>query len=333
MTVTRYDVLGIGNAIVDVLARAEEDFLLRQGMRKGGMALIDADRAEAIYRGMGPAVEVSGGSAANTIVGVASLGARAAFIGKVKDDMLGRAFAHDIRAAGVTFATTPAADGAPTGRCYVLVTPDGERTMNTFLGAAQDLHPADIDADMIAASAITYLEGYLWDPRNAKDAFLKAATIAHDAGRIVALTLSDAFCVDRWRDEFFHLMRSRTVDLIFANETELHSLYQTADFDAAAAALRADIEAAVVTRSEKGCLVIGPDGTEAVPAFPVERVVDTTGAGDLFAAGFLCGLARGADDRTCGRLGALAAAEVIQHLGARPEASLKDLARENGLAD
>jgi sugar/nucleoside kinase (ribokinase family) len=333
MTVTRYDVLGIGNAIVDVLARAEEDFLLRQGMRKGGMALIDADRAEAIYQVMGPAVEVSGGSAANTIVGVASLGARAAFIGKVKDDMLGRAFAHDIRAAGVTFATTPAADGAPTGRCYVLVTPDGERTMNTFLGAAQDLHPADIDADMIVASAVTYLEGYLWDPRNAKDAFLKAATIAHDGGRIVALTLSDAFCVDRWRDEFLHLMRSRTVDLIFANETELHSLYQTADFEAAAAALRADVEAAVVTRSEKGCLVIGPDGTEAVPAFPVERVVDTTGAGDLFAAGFLCGLARGADDRTCGRLGALAAAEVIQHLGARPEASLKDLARENGLAD
>ena len=333
MTVTRYDVLGIGNAIVDVLARAEEDFLLRQGMRKGGMALIDADRAEAIYQAMGPAVEVSGGSAANTIVGVASLGARAAFIGKVKDDLLGRAFAHDIRAAGVTFATTPAADGAPTGRCYVLVTPDGERTMNTFLGAAQDLHPADIDANMIAASAVTYLEGYLWDPRNAKDAFLKAAKIAHDAGRIVALTLSDAFCVDRWRDEFLHLMRSRTVDLIFANETELHSLYQTADFNAAAAALRADVEAAVVTRSEKGCLVIGPDGTEAVPAFPVERVVDTTGAGDLFAAGFLCGLARGADDRTCGRLGALAAAEVIQHLGARPEASLKDLARENGLAD
>jgi adenosine kinase len=333
MTVTRYDVLGIGNAIVDVIARAEEDFLLRQGMRKGGMALIDADRAEAIYQAMGPAVEVSGGSAANTIVGVASIGARAAFIGKVKDDMLGRAFAHDIRAAGVTFATTPAAAGAPTGRCYVLVTPDGERTMNTFLGAAQDLHPADIDAGVIAASAIIYLEGYLWDPRNAKDAFLKAAKIAHDAGRIVALTLSDAFCVDRWRDEFLHLMRSRTVDLIFANETELHSLYQTADFDAAAAALRADVEAAVVTRSEKGCLVIGPDGTEAVPAFPVERVVDTTGAGDLFAAGFLCGLARGADDRTCGRLGALAAAEVIQHLGARPETSLKDLARENGLAD
>ena len=293
MTLTRYDVLGIGNAIVDVLARAEEDFLLRQGMRKGGMALIDADRAEAIYQAMGPAVEVSGGSAANTIVGVASLGARAAFIGKVKDDLLGRAFAHDIRAAGVTFATTPAADGAPTGRCYVLVTPDGERTMNTFLGAAQDLHPADIDADTIAASAITYLEGYLWDPSNAKDAFLKAATIAHDAGRIVALTLSDAFCVDRWRDEFLHLMRSRTVDLIFANETELHSLYQTADFDAAVAALRADVATAVVTRSEKGCLVIGPDGTEAVPAFPVDSIRNVLVSAPLDSISVLNGLAGG----------------------------------------
>jgi adenosine kinase len=211
------------------------------------------------------------------------------------------------------------------------VTPDGERTMNTFLGAAQDLHPADIDADLIAASAVTYLESYLWDPKNAKDAFLKAAAVAHDAGRIVALTLSDAFCVDRWRDEFLQLMRSGTVDLIFANEAELHSLYQTSDFDAAVAALRADVKAAAVTRSEKGCLVIGADGTEAVAAFPVARVVDTTGAGDLFAAGFLSGLARGADDRTCGRLGALAAAEVIQHLGARPETSLKDLARDNGL--
>jgi len=333
MTATRYDVLGIGNAIVDVLARTEEDFLLKQGMYKGSMALIDAPRAEAIYDAMGPAIEISGGSAANTIVGVAGLGARAAFIGKVKDDELGRTFAHDIRSAGVTFTTPPAADGAPTARCYVLVTPDGERTMNTYLGAAQDLHPNDIDAEMIAASAIIYLEGYLWDPKNAKDAFLKAAKIAHRAKRTVALTLSDAFCVDRWRAEFLDLMRSRTVDLIFANEAELHSLYQTADFDTAVKALRADVKAAVVTRSEKGCLVVGADGTEAVPAFPVERVVDTTGAGDLFAAGFLAGLARGADDRTCGRLGALAAAEVIQHLGARPETSLKDLARENGLLD
>jgi len=333
MASARYDVIGIGNAIVDVIARAEEDFLLKQSMRKGTMALIDEVRAEAIYDAMGPAVEVSGGSAANTIVGLSSLGARGAFVGKVKDDGLGRAFSHDIRAAGVTFATPPASAGPSTGRCYVLVTPDGERTMNTYLGAAQDLHPADIDAEMIAASAITYLEGYLWDPKNAKDAFLKAAKIAHDAKRQVALSLSDAFCVDRWRDEFLQLMRSRTVDLIFANEGELQSLYQTADFETAVKALRADMDVAVVTRSEKGCIVINPEDIEAVPAFPVERVVDTTGAGDLFAAGFLSGLARGADDRTCGRLGAMAAAEVIQHLGARPEASLKELARDNGLAD
>jgi adenosine kinase len=333
MAPARYDVLGIGNAIVDVIARTEENFLLAQGMRKGGMALIDEARARAIYDAMGPAVEISGGSAANTIVGLASLGARAAFVGKVKADELGQTFSHDIRSAGVSFTTRPAADGPSTGRCYVLVTPDGERTMNTYLGAAQDLHPGDIDADAIAASAITYLEGYLWDPKNAKEAFLKAAKIAHEAGRKVALTLSDAFCVDRWRDEFLQLMRTRTVDLIFANEAELHSLYQTSNFDAAVTALRADIDVAVVTRSEKGCLVVGPDSVEAVPAFPVERVVDTTGAGDLFAAGFLSGLARGADDRTCGRLGAMAAAEVIQHIGARPEASLKDLARDNGLAD
>ena len=333
MSSARFDVLGIGNAIVDVIARTEEDFLLKQGMHKGTMALIDEARAQAIYDAMGPAIETSGGSAANTIVGLASLGSRSAFIGKVKDDELGRTFAHDIRAAGASYTTPPAADGPSTARCYVLVTPDGERTMNTYLGAAQDLHPADIDAELVAASAVLYLEGYLWDPKNAKDAFIKAAKIAHDAERTVALSLSDAFCVDRWRAEFLQLMRSGTVDLIFANETELHSLYQTSDFDTAVAALRADVSAAVVTRSEKGCIVLGPEGTEAVPAFSIERVIDTTGAGDLFAAGFLSGLARGADDRTCGRLGALAAAEVIQHLGARPETSLRDLAGENGLMD
>ncbi|MGH7249302.1 MAG: adenosine kinase, partial [Pseudomonadota bacterium] len=331
MASSRYDVLGIGNAIVDVIARAEGDFLLKHGMRKGAMTLIDEARAETIYDAMGPAMEISGGSAANTVVGVSCLGARAAFVGKVKDDALGRAFGHDLRAAGVTFATPPASAGPSTGRCYVLVTPDGERTLNTYLGAAQDLHPADIDEEVIAASAISYLEGYLWDPKHAKDAFLKAAKIAHEAKRKVALSLSDAFCVDRWRDEFLQLMRSRTVDLIFANEAELHSLYQTPDFEAAVAALRADIGMAVVTRSEKGCLVLGFGGIEAVQAFPVERVVDATGAGDLFAAGFLCGLGRGADGGTCARLGGLAAAEVIQHIGARPETSLKDLARENGL--
>jgi sugar/nucleoside kinase (ribokinase family) len=331
MPTVRFDVLGIGNAIVDVIARAEDDFLLGQGMRKGAMALIDETRAGAIYDAMGPAIEISGGSAANTIVGVASLGGRGAFVGKVKDDELGRVFAHDIRAAGVGFETAPAADGPSTGRCYVLVTPDGERTMNTFLGAAQDLHPNDIDAEVIAAAAITYLEGYLWDPPHAKDAFLKAAKVAHAAERSVALTLSDAFCVDRYRGEFLDLIRSRTIDLVFANERELTSLYQTADFDTAVNALRNDATLAVVTRSEKGCLVVSREETVAVPAHPVERVVDATGAGDLFAAGFMVGLSRGADNRACARLGALAAAEVIGHLGARPETSLKELAEQDGL--
>ena len=331
MTTPAYDVLGLGNAIVDVIARTEDDFLVRQGMSKGGMALIDEPRAQAIYDAMGPAVEISGGSAANTIAGVASFGARAAFIGKVKDDKLGHAFAHDIRASGVAFSTIPARDGPATARCYILVTPDGERTMNTYLGAAQNLHPRDVDSNAVGAAAITYLEGYLWDPADAKEAFRKAAEAAHGAGRMVALTLSDAFCVDRWRNEFLELVRSRTVDLLFANEAELKSLYLTADFDAAVTELRTDARLAVVTRSEKGCLVLRPDGIDQVRAFPVERVVDTTGAGDLFAAGFLTGLARGRKPADAARLGALAAGEVIQHLGARPEQSLKDLAAQNGL--
>jgi len=332
MTTTRYDVLGIGNAIVDVIARTEDDFLVRQNMRKGGMQLIDEARAEAIYEVMGPAVEISGGSAANTTVGVTSFGGRAAFVGKVKDDQLGRVFSHDIRAAGVAFDTPPGADGPSTARCYILVTPDGERTMNTFLGAAQDLHPNDIDADAIAGSAITYLEGYLWDPPHAKAAFLKAAGIAHGAGRSVALTLSDAFCVDRYRAEFLDLIRDGTVDIVFANEHELHSLYQTADFETAIKALRNDAKLAVITRSEKGCVIVSREQTDAVSATPIDRVVDATGAGDLFASGFLLGLSRGADNRTAARLGALAAAEVIQHLGARPETSLKRLAEQSGLA-
>ena len=330
MTSTRFDVLGIGNAIVDVIARTEDDFLAKQKMRKGAMQLIDEAQAGAIYDAMGPAVEVSGGSAANTIVGVASLGGRAAFIGKVKDDELGRVFAHDIRAAGVAFATPPASAGPSTARCYVLVTPDGERTMNTYLGATQDLHPNDIDADAIAAARIIYLEGYLWDPPHAKEAFLKAAKIAHGSERDVALTLSDAFCVGRYRAEFLDLIRTGTVDIVFANESELHSLYETADFDTAVNALRNDVRLAVITRSEKGCLVVTREETDAIPASPIERLVDATGAGDLFAAGFLVGLSRGVDYRTAARLGALAAAEVIQHLGARPETSLKNLARDNG---
>src|SRR5271154_1606515 len=241
MTAAKYDVLGIGNAIFDVLVQTDEGFLSRHGMTKGGMALIDEDRALSIYRDMGPAVEISGGSAANTIVGVANLGARAAYVGKVRDDQIGHLYTHDIRAAGVAFETKAASGVPATGCSYILVTPDGERTMNTYLGAAQDLTPGDIDAAQVAASAIVYLEGYLWDPKSAKEAFVKASTIAHDAGRQVALTLSDSFCVDRYRGEFLDLMRRGTVDLIFANEAELQSLYQTSDFETALKQLRNDI--------------------------------------------------------------------------------------------
>ena len=331
MPQAKYDVLGIGNAIFDVLVQTDEGLLAAHGMTKGGMSLIDEARAAAIYRDMGPAVEMSGGSAANTIVGIANLGARAAYVGKVKDDQIGRLYMHDIRAAGVAFETRPASDGPATGCSYILVTPDGERTMNTYLGAAQDLTPGDIDAAQIAASAITYLEGYLWDPKSAKEAFVKASTIAHEAGRQVALTLSDSFCVDRYRDEFLELMRKGTVDLVFANEAELHSLYQTSDFDTALTQLRNDATLGVVTRSENGCVVASKGRVIAVPAFPIEKMVDTTGAGDLFAAGFLFGLVRGAGFEAAGRLGALAAAEVIQHIGARPQTPLKELARQNGL--
>src|SRR3954471_9027622 len=335
MAEAKYDVLGIGNAIFDVLVRTDEGFLKRHGMTKGGMALIDEARALAIYGDMGKdsgtPVEMSGGSAANTIVGVASLGARTAFIGKIKDDQIGRLYSHDIKAANVAFATAPATGGPATGCCYILVTPDGERTMNTYLGAAQELTSDDIDAAEIAASGIVYLEGYLWDPKNAKQAFLKASTIAHGAGRQVALTLSDAFCVDRYRGEFIDLMRTGTVDLVFANEAELHSLYETSDFETGLKQLRVDVKLGVVTRSEKGCVVASRQGVIAVPAFPVERIIDSTGAGDLFAAGFLFGLSRNAGYENAARLGALAAAEVIQHIGARPQTSLKQLAQQSGL--
>ncbi|MGY8676762.1 adenosine kinase [Bradyrhizobium sp. UFLA05-153] len=331
MADAKYDVLGIGNALFDVLVRTDEAFLAKHGMTKGSMSLIDEARAAAIYKDMGPATVVSGGSAANTIVGVASLGARASYVGKVKDDQIGKLYVHDIRAAGVAFDTPAAKDGPATGCSYILVTADGERTMNTYLGAAQDLSPADIDPAEIAAARIVYLEGYLWDPKNAKDAFLKAAKIAHDARRRVALTLSDSFCVDRYRDEFLSLMKNGTVDIVFANESELHSLYMTSDFDAALKQLRNDVNLGVVTRSEKGCMVVSSEDAVAVPASPIDKLVDTTGAGDLFAAGFLFGLARDLSYKQCGQLGALAAAEVIQHIGARPQVSLKELAQQRGL--
>jgi adenosine kinase len=285
MAATRFDVLGIGNAVVDVIARTEDDFLIRQKMRKGTMQLIDAAEATRIYDAMGPAIEVSGGSAANTIVGSAGLGARAAFIGKVRDDELGRVFAHDIRAEGA-FLRLPRLRRPSTGRCCV--GRPTERTMNTYLGAAQDLHPNDIDPEAIAATQIIYLEGYLWDPPHAKEAFLKAAKIAHGSERDVALTLSDAFCVDRYRADFLHLIRTGTVDLVFANERELHSLYETADFDTAVNALRNDARAAVITRSEHGCLVVTREETVAVPACPVERVVEPPAQRPV-RAGFLVG--------------------------------------------
>ena len=331
MADAKYDVLGVGNAIFDVLVKTDEAFLASHGMTKGSMALIDEARAASIYRDMGPATEMSGGSAANTIVGIAGLGARAAFVGKVKDDQIGNMYAHDIRAAGVAFTTKAASDGPATGCSYILVTGDGERTMNTYLGAAQNLTPADIDPTEVAASKIVYLEGYLWDPKEAKDAFVKASKIAHEAGRQVALTLSDAFCVDRYRGEFVELMRNGTVDLLFANEAELHSLYQTSDFDTALKQLRTDARLGVVTRSEKGCVVASKDAVVAVPAAKIETIVDTTGAGDLFAAGFLFGHVRGFGFENAGKLGALAAAEVIQHIGARPQVSLKELAQQRGL--
>ena len=325
------DVLALGNAIVDVIARTDESFLLAQDVRKGGMQLIDEARAEALYAAMGPATIVSGGSAANTVVGAAALGCRTGFVGKVRDDEVGRIFMHDLRAVGVAFEVAPAQDGPATARSFILVTPDGERTMNTYLGACQNLGPEDVDADAVRGAKILYLEGYLWDPPAAKDAFRRAVSLAHEAGNAVALTLSDAFCVDRYRDEFLGLIRDGSVDILFANIHELQSLYTTADTAAALAGLREERVLGVVTRSEEGALVVSRGETQAVPAFPVTAVVDTTGAGDLFAAGFLAGLSHGLEHVDCARLGALAAAEVISHIGARPQANLRDLARQEGL--
>ncbi len=327
-----FDVLGIGNAIVDILASTEDDFLVREGLSKSTMHLIDAERADTLYAHMGPAIEASGGSAGNTTAGVASLGGRAAFIGKVADDAFGAIYRHDMQATGVHFGTAPLSDGAPTARSMILITPDGERTMNTYLGACQALSPRDIDADIVHRSAITYLEGYLWDPPEAKEAFVHAAEIAHAAGRKVSLSLSDAFCVDRFRAEFLDLIRSKTVDILLANDSEVRSLYETADVGTAITALAADCALAAITIGAEGALVVTREETLKVPATPVEAVVDLTGAGDLFAAGFLFGIARGMALIDAGRLGTLAASEVIGHVGPRPATSLKDAARAAGIA-
>ena len=321
-----YDVLGIGNAIVDVLVHADDAILEREGMVKGSMTLIDADVANALYGRLPPGVEISGGSAGNTMAGIASLGGRGAYFGKVATDQLGQVFAHDMRSSGIDFRSTPSASGASTGRCLILVTPDAQRTMNTYLGAGLELAPGDIDPEVVAAAQVTYMEGYLWDPPLAKEAFLKAARLAHQAGRRVSLTLSDSFCVDRHREEFLDLVEHH-VDVLFANEHEIMSLYQTESFDDALQRVRGMCEITALTRSEKGSVVVGNGEVHVVDAEPIERVVDTTGAGDLYAAGFLFGLTHGYPLATCGRIGAIAAAEVISHFGARPEAPLADLVR------
>lgn len=324
MTPPEIDVVGVGNAIVDVLSHADDAFLDDLALDKGTMTLIDEDTASRLYDRMGPAVEVSGGSAANTIACVASLGGSGAFVGKVRDDQLGAIFRHDIRSLGITFDTAAAADGPATARCLVLVTPDAQRTLQTFLGAAATLGPGDIDEPLIARSKITYLEGYLWDLPPAKQAFVRAAEAAHRAGRRVALNLSDPFCVDRHRADFAALVNDH-IDILVANEDEIVSLYQVHSFDDALQHVRGQCGVAVLTRSDKGSVILSGDEVHIVDIEPVEDVVDTTGAGDAYAAGFLYGLTHDHPLATCGRIGAIASAEVISHVGARPEVSLADL--------
>jgi len=319
------DVVGIGNALVDVLSHADDTLVSRLGLVKGTMSLVDEPRAREIYEATGPGVEISGGSAANTIVGVASFGGRAQYVGKVSNDQLGEVFGHDLRSTGVLYDTPPAKGGSATGRCLILVTPDAQRTMGTFLGASVQLGPDDIDRGLIASARIIYLEGYLFDPPAAQEAFRAAAGLAHAAGRKVALTLSDPFCVDRHREAFLDLVEHH-VDILFANEAEICALYQVSDFDAALPRVVGHCEIAALTRSAKGSVLVGGGTTHVIEAHPVQSLVDTTGAGDLYAAGVLHGLSRGLDLAACGRLGSLAAAEVISHVGARPMVPLSSLA-------
>jgi sugar/nucleoside kinase (ribokinase family) len=322
MTASQFDVLCIGNAIVDVIARVDDGFVNRHGLVKGSMNLIDEDRAESLYNDMGQAIEVSGGSAGNTAAGIASFGGKAAYFGKVKTDQLGHIFRHDMRSQGVHFDTPSAADGPATARSFILVTPDGERTMNTYLGACVNFTVGDVDKKTVEASQVTYMEGYLWDRPEAKEAFKLAARMARGAGRKTSITLSDSFCVERHRDSFLELIRN-DIDIVFANESEIKSLYKTQNFDGAMQAIAKDCPIAVLTRSAAGCVVVRGQEVHAAPAYPVNKVVDVTGAGDLFAAGFLFGFTRGETLPKCAQLGALAAAEVISHIGARPEINLR----------
>lgn len=326
----RYDLVGIGNAIVDIIGRCDDAFLSKHGLDKGRMHLIDAKQADNLYAAMGPGTERSGGSAANTIAGFASFGGRGGFIGRVADDQFGKVFAHDIRAIGVAYDTPPGKSGAPTALCLIFVTPDGERTMNTFLGASTELGTGEVDAALISAAKVTYLEGYLFDKPEAKQAFRTAAELAAKAGRKTALTLSDAFCVDRHRDDFRKLVDDG-VDILFANETEITALFEVNSFDEAVTAVRGACEIAVLTRSADGSMIVTANEIIEVRPEPVAQVVDVTGAGDLYAAGFLYGLTRELPLAACGRLGSIAAAEVISHIGARPEQPLGELARKEGI--
>lgn len=318
------DVIGIGNALVDVLSHETDAFLEGQGLAKGTMHLVDEARARDLYAAMGQGVEISGGSAANTVVGVASFGGRAHYVGKVRDDQLGEVFGHDLRATGVAFDTPAANAGPPTGRCLILITPDAQRTMSTFLGASVRLGPGDIDPGLVARGKVLYLEGYLFDPPEAQEAFRVAARAAHAAGRKVSLTLSDPFCVERHRAAFLDLVEHH-VDILFANEAEICALYQVRDFDAALPRVRGHAEVAALTRGARGSVIVGGADVHLVDPHPVAQLVDTTGAGDLYAAGFLFGWCRGRDLGACGRLGSLAAAEVISHVGARPMTPLATL--------
>lgn len=330
MTAARFDVIGIGNAIVDIIGRCDEAYLATIGAAKGSMRLVSADDVKKIYASMGPAVQISGGSAANTIAGVASFGGKAAFIGTVAPDEFGKIFAHDIRSIGVTFDAEPIANAAPTSRSLILVTPDGERTMNTFLGISTSLNEKQLNLDLIRDSAILYLEGYLFDEPQAKQAFRKALEEAKSHGRKVALTLSDGFCVDRHRSEFLELIRSG-IDILFANESEIKSLYQTESFDLAAKNAATDAKLAVLTRSAKGSVIIENNRAIEIAPEPIAELVDTTGAGDLYAAGFLFGYSKQYDLDICGRLASLAASEIIGHIGARPETPLAELAHQRAI--